>query len=192
MDKFNLEKYKEEGVQARKAIDVALVSTFAKVLHDRITNGGKLIVFGNGGSAADAQHFAAELTGHFAMERKSFPAIALNTNTSTLTAIGNDYSFNEIFRRQVSAFATEKDVVVGISTSGNSDNVVLALEAAKKTGAYTFGMTGKTGGKISSMGIELFKAESDSTPIIQEMHITFIHMVCLEFDRLISEYSKKE
>ncbi len=185
MDGFDLDAYIEEGVAARKAIDSNQVRGFAELLYGKLTKGGKLIVFGNGGSAADAQHFAAELTGHFAMERKPFPAMALNTNTSALTAIGNDYSYDTIFERQVSAFAVPGDVVVGISTSGNSPNVLNGLNAAIAGGSYAFGMTGKSGGKMSGLGIDLFRAYSDSTPVIQEVHITFIHMVCLEFDRLL-------
>lgn len=187
MEGFDLERYRDEGVQARKEISIEQVKTFAGVLFDRIMNGGKLIVFGNGGSAADAQHFAAELTGHFSMERRPFPAIALSTNTSALTAISNDYSYDEVFERQVRAFASPEDVVVGLSTSGNSENILRALSAARESGSYVFGMTGRSAGKMSNLGVVLFRAASDSTPVIQEMHITFIHMVCLEFDRLVQQ-----
>lgn len=186
MDSFDLDEYIEEGIKARKSISVDRVKKFAEILFSHLSKGGKLIVFGNGGSAADAQHFAAELTGHFSMERKPFPAIALNTNSSGITAISNDYSYDIVFKRQVEAFASPGDVVVGISTSGNSENVLKGLEAALEIGSYVFGMTGRTGGKMSEMNIDLFNADTDNTPVIQEMHITFIHMVCLEFDRLLS------
>ena len=143
---------------------------------------GKLIVFGNGGSAADAQHFVAELTGHFMKERKALPAIALTTNTSSLTAIGNDYSYEDIFSRQIQALCRKEDYVVGISTSGNSTNVVKAIEEANSIGAFTLGFTGKSGGKLLGICGNVFHADSDLTSIIQEIHITAIHMICSIID----------
>ncbi len=190
MDDINLESYVKEGIDARSKIDIDQVKKFADTLYGCMKSGGKLIVFGNGGSAADSQHFAAELTGHFTLERRPFPAIALNANTSALTAIGNDYSFDDVFSRQVEAFAKSGDVVVGISTSGNSMNVIRAIEAANRIGAYTVGMTGRSGGKLRPAAKEMFMVESDSTPIIQEVHIAIIHMICMEFDRLHSNSKK--
>ena len=180
-----LNEYINEGVNARNAINVKQIADFARLLNKIFNSNGKLIALGNGGSAADAQHFVGELDGHFTKERNALPAIALSTNTSSLTAIGNDYSYEDIFSRPVLALATDKDIVVGISTSGNSPNVVKAIEAAKTKGAYTVAFTGKSGGKLRDIVDELFAVESDFTPIIQEVHISIIHMICLELDRLL-------
>ena len=181
---LTLAEYIEQGVLARKSIEDNKIMVFAQLLKKAFEKGGKLLVFGNGGSAADAQHFVGELDGHFTMERKSLPAIALSTNTSSMTAIANDYSYDEVFSRPVTALATDKDVVVGISTSGNSRNVIKAIAAAKEKGAYTVAFTGRSGGKLKGMVDLLFNVESDFTPIIQEVHISMIHMICLELDRL--------
>ena len=181
---ITLMEYISSGVEARKAIDINQIEKFANKLDLIFKNGGKLIVFGNGGSAADAQHFVGELDGHFTLEREAFPAIALSTNTSSLTAIANDYSYDEVFSRPVSALATDKDIVVGISTSGNSKNVIKAIQAAREKGAYTVAFTGRSGGKLKDNVDLLFNVESDFTPIIQEVHISMIHMICLELDRI--------
>lgn len=179
-------EYIEEGAKAREAIDIRQVISFSEKLNYAFKNNGKLLAFGNGGSAADAQHFVGELDGHFTKERSALPAIALSTNTSSMTAIANDYSYDDIFSRPVSALATDKDIVVGISTSGNSKNVVAGIKAAKEIGAYTVAFTGKSGGVLRNMVDEIFTVESDFTPIIQEVHITIIHMICLELDRMLS------
>lgn len=182
---LSLEDYIEQGLVARKAVKIEQITHFAQKMLECFDQGGKLITFGNGGSAADAQHFVGELDGHLTLERDALPAIALSTNTSSMTAIGNDYSYEDIFSRPVSALATDRDVVVGISTSGNSPNVVKALEEAKKKGAYTVAFTGKSGGKLKNIVEELFAVQSDFTPIIQEVHISIIHMICLELDRIM-------
>ncbi len=182
---ITLEEYIEAGLQSRKSIDTVMIREVSDLLLTRFRKGGKLITFGNGGSAADAQHFVGELDGHFTSERKALPAIALSTNTSSITAIGNDYQYEDIFSRPVEALAGSMDVVVGISTSGNSRNVLKAIEAARKKGAYTIGMTGSSGGKLASMVDVCLKAGSDFTPVIQETHITMIHMICMEIDRLM-------
>lgn len=179
---MDLEAYKQEGIIARKNIDDNQIRRIADGIVNSFNRNGKLIVFGNGGSAADSQHFVAELTGHFTKERKPLPALAITTNTSALTAIGNDYSYKEIFSRQVRALCTSNDYVVGISTSGNSENVILALEDANKIGAYTLGFTGKTGGKLNGICREVFHADTDTTSVIQEVHITAIHMICALID----------
>ncbi|WMT52252.1 MAG: SIS domain-containing protein [Ferroplasma sp.] len=179
---MDLEAYKEEGIKARKNIDNSQIKRIANDIVRTFKNGGKLLVFGNGGSAADAQHFVAELTGHFIKERIPLPAIALTTNTSALTAIGNDYSYRDIFSRQVKALCTGADYVVGISTSGNSENVITAIKEANIIGAYTLGFTGKTGGKLTGICREVFHADTDTTSIIQEVHITAIHMICALID----------
>ncbi|MBM2824406.1 MAG: phosphoheptose isomerase [Dehalococcoidales bacterium] len=140
--------------------------------------GGKVVLFGNGGSAADAQHIAGELVGKFMLERQAFPAIALTTNTSILTALGNDMGYENVFRRQVEALVNEKDVVIGISTSGNSPNVIEAINAAKKKGAKTIGLSGGRGGKLAELADLALVVPSESTPRIQEAQITIGHIVC--------------
>lgn len=140
--------------------------------------GKKVILFGNGGSAADAQHIAAELVCRFQKERKSLPAIALTTDTSALTAIGNDYGFDKIFSRQVESMAEEGDVAIGISTSGNSVNVIEGIKEAKKRGAYTVGFIGQTGGKLKNIVDLALCVPSEKTARIQETHITVGHIIC--------------
>ena len=180
-----LEKYISDGIEARRSIDVKSVVDVSKILFDRLTHSGKLITFRNGGSAADAQHFAAELSGRFMKERKSFPAYALTSNTSSLTAIGNDYDFTKVFSRQIDGLCNENDFVVSISTSGNSANVVKGIERAMEKGAFTLGLTGNSGGKRSHVAEACTKAHSDFTPIIQEVHISIIHMICYFLDVLL-------
>ena len=140
--------------------------------------GGKLVTFGNGGSAADAQHIACELTGKFTKERDSLPAIALTTNTSCITAIANDYSYDYVFSRQVQGLVNRGDVVLGISTSGKSKNVVLGLRAAREKGAIAVGLTGDDGGDVCREADICIKVPSRSTPRIQESHIAIGHIIC--------------
>ncbi|GFO60423.1 phosphoheptose isomerase [Geomonas silvestris] len=140
--------------------------------------GKKLLVMGNGGSAADAQHFAAEMVGRFKLERSALPAIALSTDTSALTAIGNDYGFDRVFSRQVEAHAQAGDLVFGISTSGNSPNIQLALECAAQRGCRTIALLGKDGGSIKGVAELSLVVPSNDTPRIQEGHITIIHILC--------------
>jgi D-sedoheptulose 7-phosphate isomerase len=148
------------------------------LLAETFAGGGKLLVMGNGGSAADAQHFVAEMVGRFKLERRGLPAVALSTDTSILTAIGNDYGFEKIFRRQVEALATPGDVVIGISTSGNSPNVLEALELAREMGCRTVGLLGKDGGTIKNVCDIALIVPTNDTPRVQEGHITIIHIVC--------------
>jgi D-sedoheptulose 7-phosphate isomerase len=147
-------------------------------LTDALRAGGKVLVFGNGGSAADAQHFAAELVGRYRRERRAWPAVALTTDTSALTAIGNDYGFDEVFARQVRALADSGDVVLGLSTSGNSENVVRALAAAREVGAYRIGLGGKDGGRMAAACELALIVPSIDTARIQEAHITILHVLC--------------
>lgn len=140
--------------------------------------GNKILLFGNGGSAADAQHLAAEFVNRFVIERPPLPAIALSTDTSVITSIGNDYDFSEIFSKQIRAIGQAGDIAWGISTSGNSPNVVKALELAKKIGMITIGLTGKDGGKILQMVDYSLHVSSQSVPRIQEVHITLGHVIC--------------
>ena len=155
-----------------------LIAEMVTQLVETFTNGGKLLVMGNGGSAADAQHFVAEIVGRFKMERRGLPAIALSTDTSILTAIGNDYGFDRVFHRQIEALAAPGDLVVGISTSGNSPNVLLALELAREKGCRTVGLLGKDGGSIKSVCDLALIVPTNDTPRVQEGHITIIHIVC--------------
>lgn len=143
-----------------------------------VLHGGKVLWCGNGGSAADAQHMAAEFVGRFRRERKGLASIALTTDTSILTAVGNDYGYEQVFRRQVEALCATGDVVVGISTSGNSRNVCLALEEAKKLGAYTVAFTGQGGGAMGGMADAAICVPSKDTARIQEAHILCGHMLC--------------
>jgi len=146
-------------------------------------SGGKLILFGNGGSAADAQHIAAELEGRFEKERRSLPALALTTNSSTLTAVANDYHYRNVFSRPIEAWARPEDVVIGISTSGNSINVLEGITAAKMKGARTIGLTGEGGGKLASVADLCIKVPSSKTTRIQESHIMIGHILCQAVDR---------
>ncbi len=148
--------------------------------------GGKLILFGNGGSAADAQHIAAELLGHFRLERQPWPAIALTTNTSSLTAISNDYRFEDVFARQVRAWAKPEDVVVGITTSGSSANVLAGLSAAREIGATTVGLCGTKTKALDPLCDLVVAVPSTDTPRIQEAHILIGHIVCEEVERILS------
>lgn len=150
----------------------------AEVLIAAYRGGGKAIFFGNGGSAADAQHLAAEFLGRYLQERPALPALALAVNTSVVTAIGNDYGYDQVFARQVLAWARPGDVAVGISTSGNSRNVVTGLEAAKQRGARAVALTGEGGGKMAAVADILLAVPSRETPRIQECHILIGHALC--------------
>jgi D-sedoheptulose 7-phosphate isomerase len=148
----------------------------------RLKLGNKLLICGNGGSAADSQHFAAEVVGRFEKERKGFSAIALTTDTSALTAIGNDYGFDKVFSRQVEALGQKGDILIGISTSGNSNNVIEAVKVAKGLGIFTVGLLGKDGGQLKDLVDKAFIVRSNNTARIQEVHITFIHAICRVLD----------
>ena len=141
-------------------------------------HGGKVLICGNGGSAADSQHIAAEFVGRYEKERRSLPSIALTTDTSILTAVGNDWEFSEVFARQVRALARVGDIVIGISTSGRSPNVLRALEAARERGAITVAFTGAKPGPIARAADLCFFAPSESTPRVQELHVLGWHGVC--------------
>ncbi|ACC98670.1 Phosphoheptose isomerase [Elusimicrobium minutum Pei191] len=166
----------------------AKVEELANVIITCYKNGGKVILMGNGGSAGDAQHIAAEFVGRYKLERGSFPALALNTNTSTITAVGNDYSYDDVFSRQVEGFAQKDDVVIGISTSGNSKNVYKALESAKKKGCYTAAFLGKDGGTIKNIVDLDLTVKSNNTPRVQECHIFMAHSMCDLVDRALYDF----
>ncbi len=152
----------------------------------RLNMGNKVLICGNGGSAADAQHFAAEIVGRFEKERKGYPAIALTTDTSALTAIGNDYGFEHIFSRQVEALGKKGDILIGISTSGNSQNVIKAVEVAKGIGIFTVGFLGKDGGKLKEIVDTAFIVNHQKTARIQEVHLTLEHAICNIIDLYMS------
>ena len=152
-----------------------------------LKNGGKILIFGNGGSAADAQHIAAEMVGRYKVERKGLPAIALTTDTSALTSIGNDYGFNHVFDRQVEALANKGDVVIGISTGGSSDNVISALKLAKEMGCKTIGFSGRDGGEMNTVCDVNLIVPAEDTPRIQEMHIVIGHTICHLIDQAFKD-----
>lgn len=155
-----------------------MVERAIDLLVERLSAGNKLLVCGNGGSAADAMHISAELVGRFLQDRRPIPAIALTANAPILTALSNDYSYETVFARQVEALANPGDVVWGISTSGNSKNVVEALRVARTKGAYTIGMTGKSGGAIAEYSDVLLAVPLSDTPRIQEVHLATYHAIC--------------
>ena len=151
----------------------------------------KIILLGNGGSAADAQHIAAELLGRYNLKRPSYPAITLTTNASTITALSNDYSYDVVFSRQCESLVDKGDVVIGISTSGNSINIRKALQISKKNGAKTIGMLGNNGGKISKITDISIIVNSKSTPHIQEVHRVIYHIICEYVEQILSNGDKK-
>ena len=155
----------------------------ANLCIDSLKNGGKILIFGNGGSAADAQHIAAELVGRYKTERKGLPAIALTTDTSALTAIGNDCGYNQIFNRQVEALANKGDVVIGISTGGSSNNVISGLKLAKNLGCKTIGFSGRGGGDMNVLCDINLVVPAEDTARIQEMHIVIGHTICHLIDQ---------
>jgi D-sedoheptulose 7-phosphate isomerase len=158
--------------------DVAPILNAARAIASSFKDGGKLLLFGNGGSAADAQHVAAELVGRFLREREALAAVALTTDTSVLTSIGNDYAFDRVFVRQIEALGRPGDVALGISTSGGSQNVVAALETARRRGLTTIALTGRDGGAVGrAAGIHI-NVPSDSAPRVQEVHRTLLHVIC--------------
>ena len=155
-----------------------VVSEVADELRACLARGGKILLMGNGGSAADSQHIAAEIVGRFQKERRGLPAIALSTDTSIITSIGNDYGYDYIFARQIEALCRPEDVVIGITTSGNSKNVVRAIEEANAIGATTIGLTGSTGGMLSTLCKFNIVVPNNETARIQEAHILIGHSLC--------------
>ena len=156
---------------------VSIIAKASEVLIDAFRKGNKVLLFGNGGSAADAQHIAAEFVGRFAFDRPALPALALSVNTSCVTAIGNDYGFDLVFSRQIEALAHRGDVAIGISTSGNSPNVLRAMATAKNMGLHTVGLTGSAGSRLADTVDHCICAPSDETPRIQECHILVGHII---------------
>ena len=153
------------------------VAKVCEILVTALKQGNKALLFGNGGSAADAQHIAAELVGRFAFDRPALPALALSVNTSCVTSIGNDYGFDQVFSRQIEALARPGDVAIGISTSGNSANVLRAMSAARKIGLHTVALTGRTGGNLRNTVDHCICVPSNEKPRIQECHILIGHII---------------
>ena len=154
------------------------VEEAAKTIIKAYQNGKKVLLCGNGGSAADAQHIAAEFSGRFYFDRPPLPAEALHTNTSFLTAVANDYSYDEVYARMIDAAGNEGDILIAISTSGNSGNIIEAIEKAKNKGMFVVGFTGESGGKMKNLCDCLLNVPSSDTPRIQEAHITIAHIIC--------------
>lgn len=175
-----IEKHLKDAIEVKEKMISGLIPQVIETVNliiDSLKSGGKVILFGNGGSAADAQHIAAELVSKFEKDRAPLAGLALTTNTSVLSSIGNDYGYEHIFSRQVELWAQEKDVVVAISTSGTSPNIIKAIEAANKKDIKTVGMTGANGDTLCSMTQICIKVPSTSTPRIQEAHITIGHII---------------
>lgn len=167
----NLNSLKENGFEE-------ILLKISKDIIECIRNGNKIMIAGNGGSASDAQHFAGELVGRFLLERKPYPAIALNTDTSVMTCIANDYSYDEVISRQVEALGNKGDIFIGISTSGNSSNIVNAIKVANKNGIKTIGLIGKTGGEMKELCETYLLFPYNNTARVQEHHILSIHLLC--------------
>jgi D-sedoheptulose 7-phosphate isomerase len=181
-----IEHFVSESVRIKSEFfetNAALIAETAERMALALREGRKVLLFGNGGSAADAQHIAAEFVGRFIPDRIPLPAISLATDTSALTALGNDYGYNTVFSRQVQALGNAGDIAIGISTSGNSPNVLEAIDAARNKSLLTIGLTGQDGGKMNGRTDVLFRVPSRMTPRIQETHITLGHVLCELIDR---------
>lgn len=178
MDYLALIDEHAQTIAAMKNECLGDIAAFADACRAAITSGHTVYLMGNGGSACDCQHFAAELVGRFQKERRAMASVALTTDTSILTALANDYGFEVVFSRQVEALVKPGDVVVGLSTSGNSPNIVKGLEKAKEQGAVTIGMTGRSGGKLKAICDICICIPSDVTARIQEAHLLVEHLVC--------------
>ena len=170
--------FEEKGEKFEQVVDE---------VKQRLNKGRKILVFGNGGSASQAQHFAAELVNKFLLKRQPIPAIALTTDTSVLTSIANDESFDEVFSRQVEALGQKDDIALGLTTSGNSPNVIRAVETAKEYGLFTIALTGKGGGKIGPVPDILCDVPSSFTPVIQEVHLFCLHLLAEEVEKSIDQ-----
>ncbi|EGK09373.1 phosphoheptose isomerase [Kingella kingae] len=183
----------EESIKVKQLAQEVLSEATAEaaiLMFNALTNDGKILACGNGGSAADAQHFAAEMTGRFEQERMELAAVALTTDTSALTAIGNDYGFDHIFSKQVRALGRVGDVLIGISTSGNSGNVIEAIKAAHERDMKVVAFTGRDGGKIAAMlkdGDVLLNVPYPRTARIQEVHILLVHAICDSIDTMLMD-----
>ncbi len=181
----NLENQIKEHIELANFtlnFQIPKIIEIARVISNSLYNKRKILLFGNGGSAADAQHIAAEFTGRFVRERRGLAAIALTTDTSALTAIGNDYGFENIFERQIQALAQKGDILIGISTSGNSNNVIKGIQYGNTIGCETISLTGKNGGNLINISNYNINIETNVTARVQEMHIMIGHLICSIID----------
>ena len=186
MSKINISAVFQEHQQVITQLEKFIpdIEIIAEKMINALNNSGTIFWIGNGGSAADAQHMAAELIGRYKKERKSLASIALTTDSSILTSISNDYHFDKIFSRQIEGLCKSQDIIIGLSTSGNSENIIQAIKAAKKIGAYTIILTGHEGGKLKSLGDISLIMPSQTTARIQEAHSLICHILC----EMIDEY----
>lgn len=184
----------EESISVKEKFvkdHVSAIVEASKVIADAFSDGKKLLIFGNGGSATDASHITAEFVNRFRRERPGLPAIALNTDMAVITSIANDYDYSEVFARQLKSLAEEGDVVIAISTSGNSANVLKAMDAAKRKRLRTIAFTGAKGEKLAAKAEIAFLVPSESTPRIQETHITLGHVICQMVEEILFESPRK-
>jgi D-sedoheptulose 7-phosphate isomerase len=188
-----LRAFKESMSVKQKFVNenIETIIEVSNVLAETFSSGGKLLLFGNGGSACDASHIAAEFVNRFKKERPAFPALALNTDMAVLTSIANDYDYVNVFERQLKAFAQEGDIVIAISTSGSSPNVVKAVETAKRKKIKTIAFTGEKGDKLAAKSDYVFAVPSNNTARIQETHITLAHVLCQMVDEILFESHRK-
>ncbi len=186
MEKIILNILEESVAVKERAVrsNMEVLMTAANRMAESLIEGGKILIFGNGGSAADAQHIAAEFVNRFVIERRPLAALALTTDASILTSIGNDYSFDDVFSKQLVALGRKGDIAWGISTSGSSENVLRGVRTAKEMGMFTLGMTGR-GGKLAEGADLPLRVASDHTPRIQETHILLSHILCELIDRIL-------
>ncbi|MDR1685557.1 MAG: D-sedoheptulose 7-phosphate isomerase [Desulfovibrio sp.] len=176
-----IHEHAEQGAELRRrffAANAEVIAASALRIAVILARGNKVMICGNGGSAADAQHMAAEFVNRFLMDRPPLPALALTTDSSILTAVGNDFSFDQVFAKQISALGRPGDLLIALSTSGNSADVLRALEAAREGGIYSLGLTGNEGGKCADLCDCLINVDSTATPLIQEIHIAIAHLLC--------------
>jgi len=185
-----IKSYIEKGIDLRNILiqtKVNEIIRFVEKISECFLNGGKLIICGNGGSAADAQHVAAEFVNRYRLDRAPLPAISLSTDTSIITAIANDFSFDQIFSKQIQALAKNKDCLLAISTSGKSPNIINALKTAKNIGCSTLSLTGKDGGDMPALSDLVLIVPSDETPVIQEIHLVIEHLICDLVEQMITK-----
>lgn len=189
-----LKAFKESILVKQKFVDenIDTIIEVSKLIANALNSGNKLLLFGNGGSACDASHIAAEFVNRFKKERPAFPALALNTDMAVVTSIANDYDYANIFVRQLKAFAQDGDVVVALSTSGSSPNVLKAVDAAKRKKMKTIAFTGAKGDKMASRCDYVFAVPSTNTPRIQETHITLAHVLCQMVEEILFEAHRKK
>ena len=186
----------QEGIQVTEKFinekNIERINEVSKVIASAFNDGKKLILFGNGGSSADASHLAAEFINRFKRDRPGLPAIALNTDMAVITSIANDYDFSEIFAKQLKAISEEGDVVIAMSTSGNSPNILKAMDVARKKKLVTVAFTGGKGEKFAAKAHYAFTVPSESTPRIQETHITLGHVLCQMVEEILFEVPRKK